>query len=87
MELRTFPDPGPSEFAQISVKRPGTMTSTPVLVSALYMTLLRGVRESRPKTAQSGSVQIPYRPHGIVQIGDTLTEGVAARGNAHIGTG
>jgi hypothetical protein len=36
---------------------------------------------------QSGSGQIPRPPHGIVQIGNTLTEGVAARVNAHFGTG
>jgi hypothetical protein len=32
-------------------------------------------------------LQIPRGPHGIVQIGDTLTEDVAPRVNTHIGTG
>jgi hypothetical protein len=51
--------------------------------------LLPFAAETRRLLARSPSifVQILFGPQGMVQIGDTLAEGAAARGDAHVGAG
>jgi hypothetical protein len=65
-----------------------SLVGSMITVAADHETPLRSSETRRLlATPKSGSFEIPRRPHGIVQIGDTLIEGVATRGDAHIGTG